>query len=307
MGLSYFGYWDNQSVAARYLKPNGEDKNVSPYQMVNYVNQQVSMNYPVNALYRMGGDMQLLKTLIANNFPVLVEKGYDVDDLGWMGHYLFLMGYDDAEGVFFTYDSYRGHGNTQGLKEAYTHLAEFWRHFNYTFIVLYEPERQQQLLGLLGDLENPQKAAEKALNIAQQQVTVNPNDNWAWFNMGSSYTYLGDYARAAQAFDQAFILGMPWRTLWYLHTPYIAYYAMGRYADILAYAQATENTTVYVEETFFYRGVALAAEGDVQGALQQFATALEYNRNFDLARIARDALQNGTFTEGLVLTVGVSG
>ena len=39
--LTYFGYADNQTRAANYLKPDREDKNVSPWQMVNFVNNQV--------------------------------------------------------------------------------------------------------------------------------------------------------------------------------------------------------------------------------------------------------------------------
>ena len=41
MGLSYFGYQNNQTVAAAWLKPDYEDKNVSPWQMEEFVNTQV--------------------------------------------------------------------------------------------------------------------------------------------------------------------------------------------------------------------------------------------------------------------------
>jgi tetratricopeptide (TPR) repeat protein len=306
MALSFFGYRNHQEVAARYLKPNGEDKNVSPYQMVNYVNQQVT-DVSVNALTRIGGDMHLLKVLLANNFPVIIEKGYEVDDLDWMGHYLLLVGYDDALQVFYSYDSYLGHGNSQGLQESYSDVAYYWKHFNQTFIVLYEPWQQAQVLALLGSRAEPFTAAQQALDIAKTQVQFNSQDNWAWFNIGSAYTELGDYERAAQAFDQAFILGMPWRTLWYLHQPYQAYLAVGRYDDILAHTQATERTTVYVEETFYYRGAVLALAGNTQGANEAFSQALTYNRNFEPARLAREALQNGSFNKSLILNVGYGG
>ena len=39
--LTYFGYTDNQTRAAQFLKPNGEDKNVSPNEMIRFVNSQV--------------------------------------------------------------------------------------------------------------------------------------------------------------------------------------------------------------------------------------------------------------------------
>jgi len=307
MAMSYFGYRNNQSVAARFLKPNGEDKNVSPYQMVNYVNQQASAETNIRALYRVGGDLDLLRLLLLNEFPVIIEKGYDVQDLGWMGHYLLMIGYDDNQEIFYTYDSFLGHGNSRGLPESYTDVSFYWQHFNYTFIVIYPPERQQYLLELLGELADPVKAAEKALATASAQAAAAPEDNWAWFNIGHSYSLLEDHVRAAQAFDRAFSIGMPWRTLWYLHMPYQSYYATGRYEDILSYAASIESNTVYVEETFYYRGIVLATQGDSEGAIQAFTQALTYNNNYQAARVAREAVQNGTFTKELALGISVTG
>ena len=39
--LVHFGYEDDQNRAANWLKPDGEDKNVSPWQMVEFVNTQI--------------------------------------------------------------------------------------------------------------------------------------------------------------------------------------------------------------------------------------------------------------------------
>jgi len=75
-GLSYFDYADRQDRAAEWLKPNYEDKNVSPWQMADFVNDQVT-ELNVGAKVRYGGTRDLLKRLIANNFPVIIEEGYD--------------------------------------------------------------------------------------------------------------------------------------------------------------------------------------------------------------------------------------
>lgn len=305
MSLSYFGYNRDQGPAANFLKPNSEDKNVSPFQMVAYVNEQASANYAVRAMYRIGGDAQLLKTLLSNDFPVIIEKGYEVNDLGWMGHYLLLIGYDDNLQTFYSYDSYLGHGNLQGRPESYQDVEYYWRHFNHLFLVIYDPARETQLLTILGNRVDPQASAQIALEVARNEAAIRPDDNWAWFNIGSAYTILGEHELAAQAYDQAFAIGMPWRTLWYLHTPYESYYALGRYDDVLALAQSAESTTVNVEETFFYRGGVYAAQGNEQGAVQQFNLALSYNKNFYAAATARDAVQNGTFTPALMFTVGL--
>lgn len=296
MGMSYFGYTNNQYPAANYLKPNGEDKNVSPYQMEAYVNQIASENHNVEALYRVGGNMELLKRLIANEFPVIIEKGYEPSGYQWMGHYLLLMGYDDSQQTFLAYDSFLGNGGGSGLRESYDEVENYWWHFNNLFMVIYDPARRTELLDILGDLSDPRTATTIALENARQVASNNPEDNWAWFNLGSSYTMLGQYQQAASAFDQAFALEMPWRTLWYLHYPYQAYYATQRYDSVLAHTRATESTTPYVEETFYYRGLVLAAQQDTAGAVRAFNQALSYNRNFTPAEIAREAVQNGTFS-----------
>src|SRR5215216_6002498 len=75
MGLTYFGGGNDQYTAAQWLKPNSEDKNVSPWQMAEYVNNQIGGT--VYALVRQGGTLERLKQLIANNFVVIIEEGYD--------------------------------------------------------------------------------------------------------------------------------------------------------------------------------------------------------------------------------------
>src|SRR5687767_6061143 len=52
--LSYYDYADNQDRAANWLKPNTEDKNVSPWQMAEFVNSQVP-ELNVYAKVRYGG------------------------------------------------------------------------------------------------------------------------------------------------------------------------------------------------------------------------------------------------------------
>jgi tetratricopeptide (TPR) repeat protein len=312
MGLSYFGYTNGQDVARQYLKPDVEDKNVSPYQLVDYVNTHASQRVNVNALSRLGGNPQLLKLLLANNFPVIIEKGYEVEDLGWMGHYLLVVGYDDSTQAYSVFDSYLGAKDNnnnfgRGILESYADLEYYWRHFNYLFVVLYEPERYNFLLQLLGDHADPTLAIQKAATRAEQQATANSNDAWAWFNLGAAATMLGDYQRGSQSFDVAFSLGMPWRTLWYLHTPYIAYFATGRYNDVIARANTTESGTIYVEETYFYRGAAKAMLGEQQSAINDFNKAIRRNNNFIPASTALQAVQNGAFTPDIVLELAPSG
>lgn len=70
---------------------------------------------------------------------------------------------------------------------------------------------------------------------------------------------------------------------WYHFAPYEAYYNVGRYQDVIDLANNTEATTLYVEETYYWRGMAYAAQGLTGDAQTQFELALDYNRNFTAA------------------------
>jgi hypothetical protein len=71
INLDFYGSTITQAEAAAFLKPNREDRNVSPWQMVDYVNEQTGMRAFVGS----GGDLELLKRLVASGFPVVIEKG----------------------------------------------------------------------------------------------------------------------------------------------------------------------------------------------------------------------------------------
>ena len=73
-------------------KRQPEDRNVSPWQIADYVNEQLT---GFKALARSGGDLDMIKRFLAAGFPVVIEKGYELPDSGWWGHYLTIYGYDD--------------------------------------------------------------------------------------------------------------------------------------------------------------------------------------------------------------------
>ncbi|HYO88042.1 MAG TPA: C39 family peptidase [Candidatus Limnocylindrales bacterium] len=292
MALTY--YTDqtlDQHVAANWLKPNYEDKNVSPWQMAEYVNTQLGGN--LRLLVRQGGDLEQLKTLIANDFPVVIEEGYDPPgrDLGWMGHYLLMSGYDDNASTFLTQDSYEG----PNYSYTYDHINEYWRHFNRIFLVLYPQEREAELMALLGSDADTQQNWANALTEARAEAVANPNDPFAWFNMGTSFVGLGMDAEAAVAYDQARNVGegLPWRMLWYQFGPFEAYLSVGRNQDVIDLAQANLNDGggQYVEETFYYAALARAAMGETDRAILNLDGAISFNPNFTPARDAKARLQ----------------
>ena len=274
--LVHFGYSNDQNRAATWLKPDREDKNVSPWQLVEFVNTQIP-EIPVYAIERTGGTPELIKTLLFNDFPVIIEKGYLPEGYDWMGHYLLMTGFDDSVNVFSTMDSFLGNKNYD-----YDYINEMWQHFNYSYVVLYNVNQEEKLMDLLGDNGDEWQNHILSLEIARAEATADQSDPYAWFNMGTNFVSLGMNDAAAQAYDQAISLGLPWRMMWYQFGPYEAYYNTGRYDDMINIARQNQNDGGghFVEETWYYLGLAREGRGESNLALQNYNAAITFNPNF---------------------------
>lgn len=284
MGLSYFGWTEEQTYAASFLKPDEEDKNVTPGEMVQFVNEQSDFR----AITRMGGTLDLLKAFIAGGFPAIVSIGYTPEGEEWLGHYRAIVGYDDVQKHVYAYDSYLGTGeNGQGIVIPYVELDAAWQHFNRSFIVLYRPEDEAQIAQILGERSDLDRAAELALEISRREAQSDPRNGFAWFNMGTALIALGQYEEAAVAYDRARQSNLPWRMLWYQFGPYEAYFNIGRYDDVMALVNANLlNSGTYVEETYFWQGQVLAAQEDFAEAQVAFNRALQANPRYTDAQEA---------------------
>lgn len=276
--LTFWGWQGTQADTAPVLKPNPDDRNVRPDEMAAYVETT-----GLQAVTRVGGTPETLQRFVANGFPVLVEKGFWVDEeRGWMGHYVLVTGYDDDKEIFTTQDSFRG----PNQRVRYNDLLSDWQTFNYLYIVVYPNEREAEVMALLGAEADETTNFFNALTLAQSETESAPTSEtraFAWFNLGTNLNALGRYADAAAAFDQARWLGLPWRMLWYQTGPYRAYYNTGRYQDVIALADATLSVVNDLEESHYWRGLARQALGDSEGAIADFKAAHEFNANFGAA------------------------
>jgi tetratricopeptide (TPR) repeat protein len=277
MALSFYGWRGTQKEAAAVLKPDPEDKNVSPEEMAAF-----ARSLGLGARVRVNGTLPLLQQLLRNGFPVIIETGFEPDPRqGWMGHYRLLIGFSERRGQFIVMDSYMG--PNQGI--PYAEVDRYWRHFQRAYIVIYRPEDEERVRALIGPVwDDDGRMWAEALARAQEELVADPRDAFAWFNAGAAFLHLGRAEEAATAFDQARTLGLPWRILWYRFEPFEAYLAVGRYADVIALADANLRVTPYVEEWYDYKGQALLALGDREGARAMFQRALQFNPNFQAAR-----------------------
>ncbi len=276
MVLSYFARPEAQDEIAPFLKPDPNDKNVSPPELAAYA-QSIGFQAHVGV----GGDLTLLKRLLAAGFPVIVEFWFEPEPDDGMGHYRVLVGYDEQAGAFHAHDSYVG----PNLTIAYAELDAVWRVFNRAYVVVYPPEEQAAADKILNTTHSGTPMWERALRIAQQELAQDREDAFAWFNFGTSALNLGNTNQAAAAFDRARQIGLPWRMLWYQFGPFEAYWAEGRHQDAIALAEANLQV-VAVEEWHYWRGRAREALGDVAGARSDYRAAVALNANFTAAKEA---------------------
>ena len=314
MYLSYYDWGKNQIAAAAVLKPNEKDVNVMPYELVDFVNEHTELH----ALWRYGGNLQTIKTLLSAGFPVMIEKGFEPYTLrneGWMGHYNLVVGYDDEKQIITVQDSYLmsytpwGGEIPQDLWDSfigfdfsYQEIEQAWRSFNFVFIVVYQPEREDDVIKALGPLAASEGAYRSAYDRAMQETSslTDVRDKFfAWFNLGTSLVGLKDYSGAASAFDTAFgiypdieVNSRPYRILWYETDPYPAYYYSERYQDVIDLADQTlgHMAEPVLEESYYWRALSYDALGNTTRAMADLRTSLIYHPGFALSKAMLEQL-----------------
>lgn len=304
MALKFWGWKGSRDDIIRVVKPGENnpsqnfvdrgkaDKNVMPYELVDFVNEHTDFK----ALLRYGGDVQLVRTLVANGFPVVAEKGiYETDTTGrisWMGHYQIVTGYDNNQRYFLVQDSYKKGPN---YHVPYADFVDGWRAFDGIFYVVYPADREGDVMELLGSYADPQWAARRALQSTDQDIHALSGIPafFAWYARGTSYVALQQYVDAANAYDQAFSIyaslapdygTRPWRMMWYQTGPYWAYFYSGRYQDVINLANTTLDPTFWgvntLEESLYWRGMAEYATGNTAAAIADVQRSVYYNKNF---------------------------
>jgi len=295
MALHIYGWEGSQADIANVVKPILQDRNVNPEELRYYVRTQAGW---LNMEYRVGGNIELLKRLLAANYPVMVESvtALDPNDaLGpnddlWAAHYLLLTGYDDNTQAFTIQDSYHG----ADLTISYAQLEAEWKPFNNLYIVMYFPQFEEEMKSLLASNWDPSLNRQMALDAAQADSAKNPTDAFAWFNLGSDLVYFDRYEEAALAYDKSLNLKkLPIRMFRYQFGPFLAYFHSGRNDDLLALTDYARSITEMSEEAWLWYGFGLYRNGDYSGALKAWQKADKVNPNFyeDQAKKAMQLVQ----------------
>ena len=305
MALNFWGWDGNRDIIAKAIKPGVQDPkldfiqqgksdvNVMPYELVDFVND----NTEFRALSRLGGNIEIIKSMLAAGFPVIAEKGYYEKDytgkVAWLGHYQFVTGYDEARKELIVQDTWNDGPNFRIPYDEFM-ASEAWLSFDNLFIVVYPPEREGEVLATLGPYADANWAARHALSVAEENISSMSGINlyFAWFAKGSSHVALQEYVDAANAYDQAFVVydsigkddkQRPYRMMWYQTGPYWAYFYSARYQDVVNLANLSLTETISkptLEESIYWRGRAKYMIGNTQDAVDDFRETLRLHPNW---------------------------
>jgi tetratricopeptide (TPR) repeat protein len=286
-------YWSDDAdyeTAANRLNPNSADVSVRFDEMIAFAE-----TYGLRGVARMGGTTDMLKRLVVNGFPVLVENAYYVGDRrfqNWTSHNRVIVGYDDVDGVFYALDSVLGGGpDDLGRPFDYAEFEENWRELNHGYLVLYKPEDETRLQEVMGQQWDVVFNAEWTLARAQARLYTDDHDGFDNFNMGMALVELGEYERAIEAFAVAKEIGLPLRMLWYQFGPFEAYLGLERYDDVITRGREVLAYSPHVEEMYYYIARAYLAQGNLERAEANLEVATGRNPYYVDAMTLLDELR----------------
>lgn len=294
MILSYYGINKSQKELGdemrpyQYPKGDNDDKTIFPTEFVAWVEK-----FGLEAIYRPNGSLELLKLFLANEIPVVVKTWLRPNED--IGHFRIIRGFDEGAKVLIDDDSYFG----PNRRLSYFDFMSMWQPFNYGYIPVYKPEKEEIVKAVLGQDQDSEVAYWKAVNRAQKESQLDPNNIYPIFNLSTSYYHVGEYEKSVTEFEKV-ESRLPRRMLWYQIEPILAYFELARnklvYKELGNYDRVFEISNWLFDhgnrafsELYQIRGEIYLEKGDKEAAKREFELALQYNKNF---QPAKDALQS---------------
>lgn len=270
MVLQHFGFSVSQEKTKADLRTNADDKNVFIDEVSNYLKN----DYNIGNKLLFNGSLNTIKTLVANDIYVVVEDWLHPNED--IGHVLIIRGFDDNERVLIADDSFFG----VGIKYPYDIWeAGQWKPYNREYMPVYNPEKEDLVKSIVGKDWDFNTMYEGAIAKNLQDVNENQGDMYAWFNLGRSYFYLGDYEKARQAFEKSQSIGWPHRMLWYFVEPVLTYNKLGLYKQALATADIGLWSNDNYAEMHFEKYITYQGLGENDLAQNELQKAIELDPN----------------------------
>lgn len=295
MLLNYWGWEGDQRTTKAFLRPNEDDSNVMPEEMVAFIES----NTDLSAIVRYGGDIPTLKKLVAAGFPVIIEIGHHPPDDWWMGHYLVVNGYNDAWMRLITQDSLIMADFPIPYQELESH---WWRDFNNVYVVAYPITREADIISILGDNFDQEENLRLSLRKVEYELPALTGRDlfFGYLNQAELLFKLGNQEEAARIYDQAFShyntldeKQRPWRVLWYRVNAYQTYYEVNRFQSVIDLASTTLAflNKRGLEESHYWRGLAYQALGEMDKARFDYEIAIQLRPTYQEALLALEQLE----------------
>ena len=274
MVLSLNGVYVSQEELGLSLRPyqhpqgNNDDKSVTLSELAREAEKRGFVSY-----YRPAGSIDLLVSFISHDIPMVTRTLLKKDDD--IGHYRVVKGYDTNSRELIQDDSLQG----KNLTYSYDEFMQVWEPYNYEFLVIVPPEKQDIAIQLLGKLADEQAAWEQAYVYALEQIERSNSSAYPYLNMSVALYHLGRYGESIEMYESVADT-LSDRTLWYQIEPILSYYAVGDDDRVMTMTEEIlSHDNRAFSELYYVRGLVLKRQGKDHEASEAFQLADMYNKS----------------------------
>ena len=285
MAFSYYGIAISQQQLGQDLRPyqnpqgNNDDKSVTLEELA-----QKAREFNLVPFHRPNGSIELIKQFITHDIPVITRTRLTQNDD--IGHFRIIKGFANITQEFIQDDSLQGHS----LKYSYVQFLKIWQIFNYEYLVLVPADKEPIARSILGENADIKTAWENAVKNSQKELTENPDNIYARFNLSIALYHTGDFKNAVLEFEQV-ENKLPFRTLWYQIEPIEAYYELGNYQRVFDMTDKIFlNQNRAFSELYVIRGEIYKKQGNLVAAKSEFEKSVFYNQNLKSAQQALEQI-----------------
>lgn len=287
--LRFYGKIENQYSVSTVIKPDAFDPTVSFEDLTDYLAEK----YPEYlTAQRIGGSAEMLRLILSQGYPVLIRlqvqdqlPAWQGDDL-WNGRMMVVYGFDPTMNTFTLIDPAAG---SEILLETES-LLERWYPFARELWIIYPQDGEEQIKTALGEDWSLTVNLERASAKFQQDVSMIPENRFAWLNFGRVLTERGEYEIAQNAFRSADQLGIPMRYPFFdLSIIKTAFYNGAAY-EVIDRSNFMIQINSHCEECWLWKGWGNYLRSDLGKTRQAFQKAAGINPNSTEVRYAIEFL-----------------
>lgn len=281
MTLSYFDINVSQIELGQQLRPyqvpggDNDDKSVTLAELA-----KQGEEYGLIAYHRPNGNFEIIKKFITLDIPILTRTWTKpTEDIG---HFRVIKGYDQTTDEIIQDDSLQG----KNLRYKVSDFDLLWKKFNYEYLVLVPKEKVDEAKAIIGENIDEEFAWQEAVKLSKNELSANPDDFYAGFNLSVALFHLKDYGKSIEEFEKI-ESRLPFRTLWYQIEPIRSYFEVGNYEKVFQITdKVLNNHNRAFSGLYLLRGESYLKMNEKEKAKNEFEKAVFYNKNLKEAKMA---------------------